>query len=99
MYVVGAEQEIHPSSGYYSAAISMKEKKETKYPFEGTPAAGIQTPYGMEVNVYTGELYIADAGDWVNPGKVASFSFDLKEKRWEANAGILPAHFALYYPR
>ena len=98
IYVIGAEQEIYPSSGYYSAAISMKEKKETKYPFEGTPAAGIQTPYGMEVNVYTGELYIADAGDWVNPGKVACFSFDLKEKRWEANAGILPAHFALYYP-
>lgn len=53
----------------------------------------IKTPYGLAINPETGEILIADAGNYVLPGRVYSFS-PRGVERWQAQAGQIPAHFA-----
>lgn len=53
----------------------------------------ITIPYGLAVNPETHEIYVTDAGDYVNPGRVYAFTPDGKYK-WDVGAGDIPAHFA-----
>ena len=49
-----------------------------------------QNPYGIAVNPNTREIYIADARDYITPGRVYCFSPDGKLK-WRANTGDIPS--------
>jgi DNA-binding beta-propeller fold protein YncE len=52
-------------------------------------------PFGIAVHPETGEIYIADAGDSVNPGSV--FIFDSQgKKKDEFTVGINPCKFVFY---
>ena len=53
----------------------------------------IVSPYGIAVNPANGDIYIADAGDYTNPGTVRCLTKELSLK-WKVSAGILPGHFA-----
>ena len=64
-------------------------------PFNGTDAQRITTPYGIAVNPSNGDLYITDAGDYVNPGKLYCFDKNLSVN-WMVGTGVCPAHMALY---
>lgn len=55
--------------------------------------AKITTPYGLAVNPESGEIIIADAGDYLAPGTIYAFS-PRGDVRWKAEAGQIPAHFA-----
>lgn len=99
IFGIGATEDISwPASGYYFFILDTQNMTVTKYPFEGSAADGIAYPYGIDVNLYTGDVYIADAGDFINPGRIVCYTSDLSKKKWEAAAGIGPARFALYYP-
>lgn len=99
LFALGADSDIaYPNSGYNFFSVDTKKMTVEKIPFAGSAASDVVTPYGLEVNVFTGDIYIADCGDYVNPGKVYCFSPDLKTKRWDITAGVIPAHFALYSP-
>ena len=99
LFALGADSDIaYPYSGYNFFSVDTKEMTVEKIPFAGSAASDVVTPYGLQVNVFTGDIYIADGGDYVNPGKVYCFSPDLKTKRWDVTAGVIPAHFALYSP-
>ena len=51
-------------------------------------------PFGIGINPYTKDIYIADS-DWMNPGKVHIFDSNGKKIN-ELNAGINPCKFAFY---
>ncbi|MCL1937203.1 MAG: hypothetical protein FWF52_02265 [Candidatus Azobacteroides sp.] len=51
-------------------------------------------PYGIGINSYTKDFYIADS-DWTNPGKVYIFNSEGKKIN-ELNVGINPCKFAFY---
>lgn len=55
----------------------------------------VQVAYGICVNGDNGDIYVGDAADYVNPGKVHCFSKDLKLK-WSAVAGVDPGHMVLW---
>jgi DNA-binding beta-propeller fold protein YncE len=53
----------------------------------------IEVPYGIAVNPDTKEIFVTDAKDYVNPGKLYCFTPDGK-KKWEVTTGDIPAHIA-----
>lgn len=53
----------------------------------------IHSPYGIAVNPNTRDVYIADAVDYVNPGRLYCFSAE-GVKKGEVRTGDFPAHFA-----
>ncbi|WP_436414607.1 DUF5074 domain-containing protein [Petrimonas sp.] len=60
---------------------------------DGTDAQ-FEMPYGIMVHPDTKDIYITDAGDYVNPGYL--YCFDKHGKRkWSVQTGDIPAHFAL----
>ena len=60
-----------------------------------TDPVSIITPYGIAVHPETGDIYIADAGDYTNPGSV--FVFDAQgKKKDEFTVGISPCKFVFY---
>jgi hypothetical protein len=54
----------------------------------------IEKIYGIMIEPETKDIYITDAGDYVNPGLLYCFSNEGK-KKWVVRAGDIPAHFAL----
>jgi len=60
-----------------------------------TDAVSVVSPFSIAVHPETGEIYIGDAGDYVNPGSV--FVFNSQEKKIdEFTAGISPCKFVFY---
>lgn len=55
----------------------------------------VTVPYGICVNDETGEIYVGDAGNYVDPGTVTCLASDLS-LRWQTTGGINPAHMALW---
>lgn len=53
----------------------------------------IVAPYGVAVNPENGDVFIPDAGDYVNPGTLYCYSRDGK-LRWTAVTGNIPGHMA-----
>ena len=53
----------------------------------------IRKPYGIFVNPLTKDFYIADAKNYVTPGKLYCFNKE-GQKKWIVNTGDIPAHFA-----
>jgi DNA-binding beta-propeller fold protein YncE len=51
----------------------------------------IEVPYGIAVNPETREIFVTDAKDYVNPGRLYCFTPDGK-KKWEVTTGDIPAH-------
>ncbi|MBQ0148316.1 MAG: YncE family protein [Flavobacteriaceae bacterium] len=56
----------------------------------------IQTPYGIAVNQFNGDVFITDAGNYVSDGFVYCFSKEGTLK-WKTTAGNIPAHIAFIY--
>ena len=100
IFAIGADDEsMWPGVGFNLYIIDTEKKEVGKIPFEGTAAESLTYPYGLEVNVFTGDIYIGNASmTFVDAGTVSGFTSDLKKKTWEVVAGVGPAHFALYSP-
>lgn len=96
LFVIGTDDEWNWTGPreYYLAKVSANGSV-TKIPFSGTDASRITTPYAIAVNPYTDDIYITDAGDYVNPGKVYCFDKNL-QLNWMASTGVCPGHLALY---
>ena len=52
-----------------------------------------QNPYGIAVNPNSREIFVADARDYITPGRLYCFSPDGKLK-WRANTGDIPSRIA-----
>jgi DNA-binding beta-propeller fold protein YncE len=93
MYVYSAEWSHITSKNTVSYAIINTQTKTVvarNFITDGTEKK-IEVPYGIAVNPETKEIYITDAKDYVNPGKIYCFTPDGK-KKWEETTGDIPAH-------
>lgn len=54
----------------------------------------IEIPYGVMVHPVSGDIFLADAGNYVTPGMLYCFDRNGK-KKWTVRTGDIPAHFAL----
>ena len=96
LVVVGSDDEWNWSGPRaYSLARVSPDGTVRKTPFAGTDAERIASPYAIAVHPVSGDIYITDAGDYINPGKLWCFDGELKLK-WEATTGVCPGHLAFY---
>jgi len=56
----------------------------------------IQTPYGIAVNKFNGDIYITDAANYSSDGFIYCFTKDGTLK-WKTTSGNIPAHIAFIY--
>ncbi|MDR2972570.1 MAG: YncE family protein [Bacteroidales bacterium] len=78
--------------GYGVVNVVSKQVVSKKFITDGTDS-GIKMPYGIAVNTVSKEIYVTDAGNYVNPGTLYCFDKEGK-KRWSVRTGDIPAHFA-----
>ena len=100
MYVLGTDDEWSwdGSKQHYNLyKIIITTGDVTKIPFStNSDAENMTMPSALVRNAITGDLYITDAGNYLSPGYVYSFSADLTKTNWKAEAGIGASHPALY---
>lgn len=66
--------------------------------WEGAEEFGqIKAPYCIAVDPVRGDIYITDAGNYVNPGYLYAFAADGSYK-WRQRTGDVPASIAFLYP-
>ena len=56
----------------------------------------IKIPYGIQVNPYTGDIYITDAKNYISSGQLHCYSREGKHK-WSVRTGDIPAHMCFVY--
>ena len=84
-----------------STYVKLDVKNETvianNFITDGTDAS-IVVPYGIAVDPSNGDIYVADARDFVSPGKVYSFDKNGKKKTgFPITTGDIPGHFAFLF--
>lgn len=77
--------------------INIKDEVLTdrKFITDGTENS-IMYPYGITINPYTKDVFIADATDFSSPGRLYCFDTAGK-KKYQLETGDAPGHFAFYY--
>lgn len=95
LYIVGNEYSYATDSYERSFVIyDVRKKAVTDGSFiAGGADTGINSPYGIAVNPENGDVFVADAGDYVNPGELFCFS-RLGALQWTAVTGDIPGHMA-----
>jgi DNA-binding beta-propeller fold protein YncE len=95
LYVCGVEWDQTTNSARASyAIINTVSKSIVSNGFiTDNTVTEIETPYGIAINPQTGDIYITDAKNYINPGGIYRFSRDGK-KKWDAITGVIPAHIA-----
>ena len=95
LYIIGVEYKAptyKATTSYSLYNISTKTLGEGGFITDATDSRIIM-PYALAVNSETGEIFVADAGDYVNPGQLHCYSADGK-RQWAATTGIIPGHMA-----
>jgi len=85
------------TNSYDKGYLTLNVNNETVGPSFITDAtdASIVLPYGIAVDPLSGDIFIADAKDYVNPGDVYCFGKDGK-KKYTFKVGINPSKFVFY---
>lgn len=97
IYVVSASWSYETMSNTITNAIidtRMMEKVSDNFIKDGTETQ-IKIPYGVKVNPLTGQIFVTDAGNYVNPGWLYCFSRE-GLLQWKVRTGDIPAHFAFF---
>ncbi|WP_442588031.1 YncE family protein [Pedobacter sp. AW31-3R] len=68
---------------------------DRKYITDGTESS-IMAPYGITINPYTKDVFLADATDYSSPGWLYCFNSSGKMK-YKLETGDIPGHFAFFY--
>ena len=95
LYVIGSQFSYVTMKTEVSFGIincSTMELVSTCFIADGTDAL-LEMPYAVAVNPITKEIYVADAKDYVSPGRLYCFSPE-GIKLWDVRTGDIPAHFA-----
>ena len=95
LYIVGNEYS-YATGGYESSFAIYDIKKKSivseKFITDGTDSR-LVSPYGIAVNPENGDIFITDAGDYVNPGTLFCYSREGK-LLWTSATGDIPGHLA-----
>lgn len=84
------------SSTYVSINTLTDEIASNNY--LGSGSAAILAPYGIGINNLNGDIFIADAKDYLSPGTVSCFS-NKGELKWSKTAGAIPSRFAFLHSK
>ena len=87
-----SNQEEKNHIAYGIIDVRTKELVTDHFITDGTEK-DIEVPYGINVHPVTGDIYVTDAKNYVNPGTLYCFDNDGKLK-WSVRTGDIPAHFA-----
>lgn len=74
--------------------INLMEKVSDNFIKDGTEKE-IKIPYGVKINPLTKEIFVTDAGNYVNPGWLICYSPE-GIRKWKVRTGDIPAHFAFF---
>ena len=95
LYIVGNEYS-YATGGYESSFAIYDIKKKSivseKFITDGTDSR-LVSPYGIAVNPENGDIFITDAGDYVNPGTLFCYNREGK-LLWTSATGDIPGHLA-----
>ncbi|MBQ7530392.1 MAG: YncE family protein [Paludibacteraceae bacterium] len=80
---------------YSIVNVRTRETVSTNFITDGTDAQ-IQKPYGIKVNPLTGDIYVTDAKNYVNPGMLHCYS-PAGKLQWSVRTGDIPAQIAFLY--
>jgi DNA-binding beta-propeller fold protein YncE len=98
LYYIGVDRTFTSTSSaansYGIVRVSDREQVSTNFITDGTESS-IVVPYGIAVNPLTGDILVADARNYVNPGRLYCFS-PQGMKRWDVRTGDIPAHIAFW---
>jgi len=94
VFCIGAENELDWTAPKEYFAWSCKAGRQTFHNFD---LQGITAAYGLYVtgsDDFDGSVFVADAGDYFNPGTVHYYFGG--EHKWSVTAGVCPGHFAIW---
>ncbi len=95
LYIYSAQWNYFTNRNTIDYAIyNVEEKRVVTRSFikEGAEKQ-IKTPYGIALNPESGEIFVADAKDYVTPGSL--YCFDASGRlKWSVTTGDVPAHIA-----
>ena len=97
IYVVSTSWSYETMSNTITNAIidtRLMEQVSANFITDGTERE-IKIPYGVKVNPLTGEIFVTDAGNYVNPGWLICYSRE-GVRQWRVRTGDIPAHFAFF---
>ncbi|MDE6492989.1 MAG: YncE family protein [Bacteroidales bacterium] len=80
------------SISYGVIDINTKTKVCAEFISDGTQSE-IQAPYGIAVNPYNGDIFIADAKNYVSSGMLHCYSSN-GTRKWSVRTGDIPGHMA-----
>ena len=94
LYIVGTEFSYvtqQTTMTYGIVNVRTHSLVSTNFITDGTDSR-IRRPYSVAVNPDNGQILVADARDYVNPGRLYCFSPD-GVRLWDVRTGDIPAHF------
>ncbi len=97
LYIVSTEWNYVTMSNNVTNAIintAIRQKVSDSFITDGTQSK-IKVPYGVAVNPVTKEIYVTDAGNYVNPGWLYCFTPE-GVMRWRVRTGDIPSKIAFY---
>ena len=95
IYVVATSWSYETMSNTVTHAIidtRLMEKVSSGFITDGTEKE-LKIPYSVKVNPLTHEIFVTDAGNYVNPGWLHCYGAD-GVRKWKVRTGDIPAHFA-----
>ena len=95
LYVIGVNWSLDTYEKQISyAEINTLEGKVTTRRWEGSSEySEMEYPYCLAVAPANGDIFVTDAGDFINPGYIYCFSSD-KTFKWRKRTGVSPASIA-----
>ena len=91
LYLIGMDESVQRANNFSIVDMATREVVNSAFISDGTEK-GFETPYGITVHPETRDIYITDAGDYINPGYLYRFDREGK-KMWSVQTGDIPAHF------
>lgn len=95
LYIVSTQWSYETMSNKITNSIvntSIMRQVSDNFIKDGTEKA-IKIPYCVKVNPLTREIYVTDAGNYVNPGYIHCYSEE-GIRKWSYRTGDIPAHIA-----
>jgi len=98
LYCIGTDTEYDWTAAHEYTLWSVKASSDPEGEVETAVYAlevTASVPYGMAVTERF--LYLGDAGDYVNPGRVICYAMNgTYPERWRVQAGVNPGHFVIW---
>lgn len=91
LYLFGIDESAQREKHFSIVNTNTRQVINSNFITDGTENQ-LETPYGIAVHPETKDIYITDAGDYINPGYL--YRFDSQGKKlWSVQTGDIPAHF------